>query len=199
MKLTGVEKLTASILDEANGEAKAVLGEAEEKIAQMKQKTQQAAERHANEIVGLGQKDAEEQKKRMLAVFGLELRKDQLKVKRQALDEAYQRAYDHLINLPKQEYIAFVKGLMQKSVNTGNEKVLVSPEEKIIDAALVESVNTTLKAEGKTGNLSLGGKAGIKSGFLLEEGGLIVNCSFEMVIGNLRDSTETQVAEILFG
>jgi hypothetical protein len=92
-----------------------------------------------------------------------------------------------------------VKKLLLENVSTGKETVLVSDGEKYIDGAFIGGINAELKAAGKEGLLSLGKTPGIKSGFLLEEGGLTVDCSFGMVIKSLRESTETQVANILFG
>lgn len=198
--MTGVEKLVESILEEANSEAKSILEDAQKKREQQQKKMQAAADHKAKEILDLANIQGEENKKRMLAVYGLELRKQQLKEKRILLDEAYAKALDSILNLPKEDYLKLVSKLLSDTVLTGSEEVILSTNEKFIDQAFLDGVNNALLSKGKKGALHFGKeKADIAGGFILEEGGLFINCSFEMVIKELRDSTETQVAQILFG
>jgi V/A-type H+-transporting ATPase subunit E len=200
MKLAGVEKLIESIIEEAEREAARISGETEQKKAHAKQKLAAAVERKTRDILENANKTGAEQKKRMLAVYGLELRKEQLTVKRAALEEAYQKALAALKGLGKDEYLALVKKILLNTVSTGKESVLIGSDEKHIDAAFIQGVNAELQQQGKTGALALSGKkAAITSGFILQEGGMAIDCSFDMLIKELRDETETQAANILFG
>ena len=198
--MTGVEKLVESILDEANNEAKNIMAEEQQRKEQQRQKIQVAAEDKTKEIMDAAIKQGEEAKKRTLAVYGLELRKEQLKEKRILLDEVYAKALHTLLNLSKEEYIKLVSKLLLSAVSTGSEEVILSKNEKFIDQVFLDDVNKLLKSQGKKSALHFGKeKADIDGGFLLQEGGLFINCSFEMVIKELRDKTETQAAQILFG
>lgn len=200
MKLTGVEKLISSIIEEAQEEAEGTLAEANQKAEKLKQEINKAAEHNVKETLDNAHKNGTEKKKRMLAVYGLELRKELLTVKREALNEAYEKALIKLSQLNKEEYLALVKKLLLKIVSTGTESVSVSSEEKYIDAAFLDTVNAELKASGKAGDLKMSReKANIKNGFVLKQCGLIIDCSFDTLIKELRDSTESQVAQILFG
>jgi len=197
--LSGVEKLTQSIIDEAEGEARAVFDHAKVHIEQGKQKMLHVIEKRKQDILAHAKKTGEEQKKRALAVYGLELRKDLLKAKRDALDTAYDKALEELLNLPKEQYLAHIKKLILTNISTGKETVLTSENEKYIDKAFLDGVNSALNGSGKAGMLSLAKTSEVKSGFILQEGGLVVDCSFEMVVKALRETTETQAANILFG
>lgn len=198
--MTGVEKLVESILNEANSEAKNILAEAQQRKEHQHQKMQIAAENKTKEILNAAIKQGEENKKRMLAVYGLELRKEQLKEKRMLLDEVYAKAMHTIINLPKEEYLKLVSNLLLNTVSTGSEEVILSKNEKFIDLAFLNGVNKMLADNGKKGALHFGHeKADINGGFILVEGGLFVNCSFDMVIKELRDKTEMHTAQILFG
>ncbi len=198
--MTGVEKLTKSIMDEAEAEAEITRHELLNKKEHARTKMLASVEFKTCEILDDANKQGAEKKKRMLAVYGLELRKTLLKAKREALDEAYEKALNELLSLPKGEYLAIVKKLLLKAVSTGDESVLVSPEEKHIDEAFLKGVNSELMAQGKAGKLHFGAKTTeIQSGFILQQGGLFIDCSFERTIMEMRESTETQTAKILFG
>ena len=199
MNLSGIEKLTQSILDEAESEARAIFDKAQQHIAQSKEKMLQTIEHRENAILSHAQKNGAEQKKRMLAVYGLELRKDQLKVKREALDIAFEKALSTLNNLPREKYLDLIGKLLAESVSTGSETVLISETEKYIDDAFIGGFNAELQKQGKAGRLLLAKTSEIANGFVLQEGGLVINCSFERVLKELRESTETQAAKILFG
>lgn len=197
--MTGIQKLTQSILAEAESDARETLEKARQHIGELKQKMLHFVEHRQNEILSRAQKNGAEQKKRMLAVYGLELRKEQLSVKREALDEAYRKALDALSGLPREKYLNLAKKLLLESVSTGTETVFVSNTEKYIDEAFLSGVSAELKKQGKAGALKLEKTGDIQNGFILQEGGLVINCSFERVLKELRDSTETQAAKILFG
>jgi len=197
--MTGVEALTERILDDARQQASEILREAERKIAQEEEKARRAIAHHADEIIAHAREKGAEAKQRLLAVHSLELRKELLAVKREAMDKAYAAALSRLESLPREEYLALVQKLLAENA-AGSETVRVSKTEKYIDAAFLEGVNAARRASGKTGALRLGGAhADIGGGFLLESGGLIVDCSFKTVVNHLREATETQVAQILFG
>ena len=198
--MTGVEKIISSIIKEADIEAKDTLSEANKKAEKLKQEINKAAEHKVKEISDDAYKNGAENKKRMLAVYGLELRKELLMVKRNALDEVYEKALFKLSQLSKDEYLTLTKKLLLKAISTGTESVMVSREEKYIDAAFLDTVNAELKEKGKAGDLKMSSeKANIKNGFILHKGGLTIDCSFDMVMKELRDDTESQVAQILFG
>ena len=197
--MTGVEKLTQSIIEEAETEVSDTLAKAQLHAGEARQRLLVAVEHKTNEILDAARKNGGEQKKRSLAVYGLEIRKEHLRVKRELLDEAYEKALSALVNLPRDGYLALVKKLLLDNICTGKETVLVSQDEKYLDEAFLNGIDEALKATGKEGRLSLDKSADVKSGFVLQEGGLIINCSFDMVIKTLRESTETQAADILFG
>lgn len=88
---------------------------------------------------------------------------------------------------------------MQEAAVTGHERVITAPHETRIDAALIARVNRALAAQGLPGSLTLSDeKAPIRGGFLLEEDGVLTNCSFEMLLRQLRTGIEAEVAETLF-
>lgn len=197
--MTGIEKLTQSIIDEAENEANDTLEKTKKHVGEARQKMLHAIEHKQNEILAHAEKNGAEQKKRMLAVFGLELRKELLKVKRDALDEAFEKALNALNALPRDQYLDLTGKLLIQSVKTGTETVLVSEAEKLIDEAFMLKFNAALKKQGNAGKLALGRTSEIANGFILQEGGLVINCSFERIIRELRESAETQTAQILFG
>jgi len=198
--LTGVDKLIESILAEAKNKEKEIWDETRQKQELLKQKTQAEADKKTREILDEAAILGEENKKRLLAVYGLELRKEQLKQKRILLNEVYDRALESILNLPKDEYLKLTKKLLLTTVTTGKEEIIISRNEKYMDQAFLDGVNEELKQKGKAGALHFSTeKSDLAGGFMLQEGGLFINCSFEMVMSELRDNTESEAAQILFG
>lgn len=197
--MTGVEKLTQYIMDEANAEIKDIIFQTKEKMNSAEQETGLAIEHETKKIMESAKKLGEERKKRMIAVYGLELRKEVLKVKREILDEAYRKALEGLSAMKRDEYQSVIEKLILKVLITGNETVVISNNEKYIDSGFIDGINKKLETAGKNGSLVLcREKAEFSGGFILKEGGLIIDCSFEMILKEFRDSTETEVARILF-
>ncbi|MEL7609342.1 MAG: V-type ATP synthase subunit E family protein [Bacillota bacterium] len=197
--MTGAEKLIESILDEAEKEALEISSQAQQKKEHSRQKLLAALEHRTSDILDQAHKDGRELKKRMLAVYGLELRKGLLREKRMLLDKAYEKALQRMSALPKEEYLSLVSKLLLDIVSTGREEIVIGENEKYIDADFVKGINSMLREKGKEGALSISGeKAAIQGGFILQEGGFVMNCSFETLIKELREKTETQAAQILF-
>ena len=87
---------------------------------------------------------------------------------------------------------------MIKAVETGSEEVIVGKNENRIDSNFIKQVNRQL-GPGYKGNLHLSDeKADISGGFILRRGKVQINASTEVLIGNVREDLEIQIAGELF-
>ncbi|MEZ4357726.1 MAG: V-type ATP synthase subunit E family protein [Eubacteriales bacterium] len=198
--MTGADKIISSIIEEAEKEAKDILAEATLKAEELKKESNRESGHKAKEILKEAKKTGEESKRRILAVYGLELKKELLAAKRSMLNEAYDKAFQRLLHLSKEEYLELMKKLLLKTVTTGDESVILSKEECYINREFLDTVNDELNLSGKEGKLKLSGeKAELKGGFILKSKDLSIDCSLETLIKELRDKTESLLAQILFG
>jgi V/A-type H+-transporting ATPase subunit E len=132
--------------------------------------------------------------KRRQIVAGLDANKVDLGVKRRLIDEAFDGALRKLTELPHDQYLSFVHTLMEKAVVTGEEVLLVGKNERNIDAAWLDSYNASHSTR-----LSFSGeRLPISGGFVLRNGKIDVNCSWDMLVGALRSEIEPDVVQRLF-
>jgi len=196
----GAEKITQRILDDAQARADSIKAEASEKAKAVEDEARKRAERKKEELLEQAGKDAEEQKRRILGVAQLEARKELLAAKQEMIEEAFQKSLDQLTSMDEKSYLAIIREMLLNLVESGNETVIFSARDlEIISDGFWKDVNKALVDKGKEGNLKLSRESReIKGGFILQAGGVEMNCSFEALLEEKRDQLETEVANILF-
>ncbi len=196
----GAERITQRILDDAQAKAESIKAEAAEKAKAVRDEAKQKAARKKEEILAQAGKDAEEQKRRILGVAQLEARKELLAAKQEMIGEAFQKSLDQLTARDEKSYLESIREMLLNLVETGTETVIFSARdlERISDHYW-QDVNKALANKGKEGNLKLSQETrDIKGGFILQAGGVEMNCSFESLLEEKRDQLETEVATTLF-
>ena len=120
---------------------------------------------------------------------------DILKEKNHWINQSFKLSHDKIKSLPEKEYKRFIKKQIIKSVESGNEELVLSEEDyKKFGKKLVDEINKELKK----GNLKLSvGK--LSKGFILKDDKKEKNCTFEIIFTKLREQIETEVAKKLFG
>lgn len=179
----------ARIRKDAEEEAEKVLGEAKKETGSIREK-----------ILGDARASIQDEKKRILTMANLEARKKVLEKKQDLLEEAFQKALNHLGHLADEEYRETVKKMLLKATESGKEEVIVSPGEKRITPALLNEVNEELRSQGRPGELKISPeRKDFQGGFILKAGRKEVNNTFDSLFKERREELETEVAGILFG
>ncbi len=187
----------------SNGEEKASAIKEEGRLK--RQEIISGAESQAKEIsdriIREAKEKAELEKLRASVSAKLGHRKEVLKEKQNLIQDCFRAALDELVNLPTEEYGAVIRKMLLSLVSSGDEHVLVSPEdEKRLDSELIARINNELSAAGKKGNLELeGASPTIHGGFILRTAEVEVDCSFSTLLAQLREELQSDVAGILFG
>jgi len=196
----GAEKITQRILDDAQASAESIKAEAAEKAKAVEDEARKRAERKKEELLERAGKDAEEQKRRILGVAQLEARKELLAAKQEMIEEAFQKSLDQLTSKDEKSYLAIIREMLLNLVESGNETVIFSARDlEKISEGFWKDINKALADKGKEGNLKISRESReIKGGFILQAGGVEMNCSFEALLEEKRDQLETEVANILF-
>ncbi len=194
------KNITAKILDDAKKNAEEIVSEAEAKLKSILEN----AREEAREIGEKLEKETEElvrkETARILSLAEMEEKKKILQEKIKILEETFHQALDHFQAKSEKEYERIMRGLLIKSVNHGDEEVVVAKSDSDkLDQKFLDSVNEELRKVGKAGDLELAMKPGdFNSGLLLRKNRVETWCSFEVLLEILRDDLEIEIAKLLF-
>jgi V/A-type H+-transporting ATPase subunit E len=132
--------------------------------------------------------------KRREIVANLDAAKVDLGVRQRLVGEAFDGALRQLTELPRDRYLSFAHTLLEKAVETGDETLFVGKDEHHIDGAWLDSYNA-----GHSTRLSFSGdRLPIAGGFVLRNGRIDINCSWDMLVGDIRPEIESDVVKRLF-
>ncbi|MEX1376940.1 MAG: V-type ATP synthase subunit E family protein [Eubacteriales bacterium] len=197
--MKGIDNIVKAILDDAKADVKATKDQTKTQIKQLKDKADTEVKKQTDALQKETEKKSVELVRREKTIMDVEIRRNHLMVKRDMVDKAFEEAFDALCKLSDRDYHDVVKNMMLESVETGSEKVLAGADAKI-DQKLIDEVNKELKAKGKEGSLTLSkDKGDFTGGFVLMNKGIETNCTFKMLINQIKPKIESEVANILFG
>jgi len=186
--------IKAKISAEAQAEVKSIESEGDARVSAIaKQADDEAKSVHAS-YAGRFTKEEPEIARRREIVAKLDADKIDLGAKRRLIGEAFDGALRLLKELPSEKYMSFVKALLEKAVVTGEETLLVGKDERYIDSVWLDGYN-----ESHTTNLSLSAdRLPISGGFVLRNEKIDVNCSWDMLVEDIRAEIEPDVVQRLF-
>lgn len=134
------------------------------------------------------------------SVSSSELKKKQIELesKHAIIVETIEMAKQKLINLPDAEYIDFIKKVFAKNIPTKDCKIVFNSKDlKRIPKNVIDELVSMSKQKGA--NVTVASEdAKIQSGFILDFGDTIGNCSFESLIDQNIDNLVDKVNKILF-
>lgn len=194
--MNGIEKITARIEQDSQQEINALLAEARAQAAEITAQYEAQAQAEAAEILAKGERAAHEREERLASVTQLECRKAALAAKQEVLEEAFDRALQKLQALPEKEYVALLAGLAVKASSSGKEVLIFSKADRDrVGKAVVAAANEQLAKAGLT--LSEETRP-INGGFILKEGAVEVNCTFDTLVRLQRSALAGEVSKVLF-
>ena len=191
--MSGLEKLTQSILDEANENAALILDDAKKEC----EKITAESKARCDEITLKAQKEDDKKisliKETAVSGAALAKKKELLKVKQSLISDIKAKVLDKLYGLDDAEYLNTLKRLAKKYAheNEKGEMLLNENDKKQIDSDFVNYISDL--------GLSLSERnASVKGGFILVYGGIEENCSFEAVLEGASDRVTDIVADEMF-
>ena len=194
--MNGIEKITARIEEDSRLENDALLSQARAQAAEVTAKYQAEAKAAADEVLAQGRKAAEERGRHLDSTAQMECRKAVLCAKQDVIEEAFQLAHKKLLELPQDQYVALLAGLAAQASVTGKEKLIFSADDRAkAGKAVVDAANGKLAA----GALTLADETRpMDGGFILSDGAVEVNCTFDTLIRLQRGALAGEVAKVLF-
>lgn len=194
--MNGIEKIIDRISGDAQAEIDAVLDEARGEAAQITAKYAAQAKAEADEILKRGAAAAAEREERLASMAQMEGRKAELAAKQEVIEEAFELAKKKLLALPEDKYVELLAGLAAEASATGKETLIFSAADrarvgkKVVAAAsaLVPGGAFTLSDETRA----------INGGFVLSDGAVEVNCSFDTLVRLQKAEITGEVSRVLF-
>lgn len=200
-----VDKIVAKLIADGEAEAERILAEAEREAKEILKRAEEEAQAAREPILRAAEAEAERHRRQHLALGALWARNKVLAAKREVLDRVFKEAAERLGRLSSEEYRAFLRELLIRAAESGEEEIVLSPKDAaVFDTNLLEEVNAELKRAGKAGALKVvqeqeGRALSGGGGFILRGRGYEVNATFTTLLRQAREGLETELARLLFG
>lgn len=198
MDVKNSERLLSSILDSARAEADAILAQGKERAGAIQAEAQAEAARIAQEAEAKAMAARTDVLERSRTNAGLDARKAALAQRRAVVDAAFEEALGAMCQLDEAARKDLLKKLLLENAE-GGECISPAHGDAASLAQLLPAVNQTL-AQGGKAPLTMGDpRPGIQGGFFLVGASYELNCSFEALLRDLRETEVSKVADLLFG
>lgn len=187
-------EIKAKIESEAKSESQRILDAAREDIVAIQKKTNGEIAKIESQYAERLKREEPEILRRREIVAHLDVQKIELGVKQELIADAFVQALKTLQNLPQGKYLDFVKGLLRKASVSGKGELIIGNNEKYITEQWLSTYNQENKSE-----LTLGkNRIAISGGFILRQGDVDTNCSWDMLLRWIHDDVEANVVSRLF-
>lgn len=195
--MNGIEKITARITAEAQAIADADLAAGEKQAASIREKYEQKAQAEFETLLNQGVADNEQSIQRQNRTDTLEAKKSVLGMKQELIAAAYALAKEKLLNMPEDQYVAFLAKQAADAALTGTEEVILNGKDRAaVGEKVVAAANALL---GGKGQLVLSEAVrGFAGGLVLKQGDIEVNCTIDTLVELSHSDLDAQVAGILF-
>lgn len=189
--MNGADKIVENILSEARQSAAQTVADAEKQADGIVKAAVDEAESKALEKMIKARKEAAETGERALSAANLEARKRTLAAKREIIDEVFDRVELELSAMNKDEYVSMLARLA--SSDEGGGTLVFSEKDFNLRSDVAKQLdNSRFTVSDDTAE-------GLNNGFMLVSGAVETNYSISALVGQLRQSLERPVAEVLFG
>ena len=225
--MNGIDTIIQRLNIDAKAETDALLEKARQEAAAVAARYQAQADKEAADLAARNERLAAEREERLISAAQMEARKTLLTAKQEMVERAYQRALEKLRSLPQEQYEELRAALLVRASSTGREEVVFSPEDREgAGKAAVARANELLAKEaapelplgdGVVANLLNKVADGVSAfaqgtamlavseetrdisgGFILKDGRIEVNCTFDALVRAEREQTAGEVAKLLF-
>ena len=194
--MRGTDKIIAHIQADAKAQADAILAQAEQQCAGIRETYEAKAKEAYAEKIRAGVKTCEELAESKNRIAQMESKKSVLALKQELVSSAFDRAQQLLLSLPKGQYLDFPVGLALKAAPDGKGELVLNVADKAAyGTELVKAANAKLGGELKLSD-ETGDFAG---GLIVKNGPVAVNNTLELLIDLCRSEMAADVAKVLFG
>ena len=194
--MNGIERITARLDADTQAEIDRIRESANAEAEKVAQGYRTQTESETAELRERSRRAAAEREERLVSAAQMEARKTALAARQEMVDKAYDLALEKLCSLPEEQYIQTVAALLVQAAPDGKGEVIFSKEQRErVGTAAVALANSRLG----DGTLTVSAQTRpLKGGFILSNGRVEVNCSFDTLVRLQRAETAGEVAKRLF-
>ena len=194
--MKGTEKIIAHIQADAAAQADAILAQAEQQCAEIREGYEHKAKDAYAEKIRAGVKANQDRLESVERLARMEGRKSVLALKQDMVSKSFDLAVDKLVNLPEDQYVALLAKLAAQASVTGDEQVVLNARDREkVGPAVVAAANAKLS----DGKLTLSDETGaFQGGLLLRRGSIEANCTVELLVELCRGEMAAELAKVLF-
>jgi len=194
--MKGTEKIIAHIMSDAQAQADAILAQAQEKCALIRDDYAKKAADAYGERIRTGVKACADAASSVERLERMEAKKSLLALKQEMISRSFEKAEKMLVSLPEDKYVSLLASLAAKSSSTGDEEIVLNAADRErVGKAVVKAANERLGS----GRLTLSKDAGdFDGGLILRRGNIEVNCTAELLVELCRGEMSAAIAGVLF-
>ncbi|MCI5513777.1 MAG: V-type ATP synthase subunit E family protein [Clostridia bacterium] len=223
--MTGLERITAKIIAEAESDAAKILEAADDRCAVISKEADEKATAAEKKIAEQTEKKCEDIISRAKSSANMTKRNILLEAESEMIDRAFETARREILNFPKEKYceilVTFISGSLTGLIETErvNREVYGDTEElpeeeqpyeillNVDDKAAYGNIileELRRKVVGKIDSSVLkkvkisDETANIDGGIILRYGNIELNCSISKMINGLRATLEGEIAKVIF-
>lgn len=220
--MTGLKKIIARIIDDANAQAQEILDEATEKSFSVRAQNLMDTQVAQDRLIVEAEKEGEALVVRAKSSAAMTRRNIELSAKSEMIDLAFAKAMQEIYEMDRSEYASLLLSLLCKTLNAQRDSEhesmrlyneCIAPEyyELMLNArdggdvatAIMSGVRTAAVTGKIPADMSVKVRlcstpVEIDGGFILRCGDIETNCSFAMMLAALRPVLEPRVQQILY-
>lgn len=197
--MNDISAILAKIQDDARKDGENAAAAAKEKAEAITESYRQEAKAEADRVIEAAKAQAEAIHQRAASQAGIESRNQRLRVRREAINTAFEKAMEQLRTMPDLKKAEVYASMAAKSLTGDAALVLNKADRDALGTTLPGEITKRCGAAGKTCKVTLSEKTGgFAGGFILDQGSTETNCTFEVLCASVKDELEAQVDAALF-
>ncbi len=196
--MNNIESIVKKIADDAKLSAEQKIAEAQQEAQQIVSDYQAQADKIMQDAQAQAQKQASVIAERVESQSGLIRRNLMLQYKREAIEQAFQKSLEVLCAQDADKQVTLLSDAAVKYLSANAKVILNEKDKAAFGEKLVSEISRKLQAANKNYSVSLSADAGsMQGGMILAEGSIETNLSYEILVKNIRDELEGEVAKVL--
>lgn len=196
--MNNIESIVKKIADDAKLSAEQKIAEAQQEAQQIVSDYQAQADKIMQDAQAQAQKQASVIAERVESQSGLIRRNLMLQYKREAIEQAFQKSLEVLCAQDTDKQVTLLSDAAVKYLSADAKVILNEKDKAAFGEKLVSEISRKLQAANKNYSVSLSADAGsMQGGMILAEGSIETNLSYEILVKNIRDELEGEVAKVL--
>lgn len=196
--MNNIESIVKKIADDAKLSAEQKIAEAQQEAQQIVSDYQAQADKIMQDAQAQAQKQASVIAERVESQSGLIRRNLMLQYKREAIEQAFQKSLEVLCAQDADKQVTLLSDAAVKYLSADAKVILNEKDKAAFGEKLVSEISRKLQAANKNYSVSLSADTGsMQGGMILAEGSIETNLSYEILVKNIRDELEGEVAKVL--